>query len=400
MPDMRPFFLHLDADSNYKEIAAALSAKLLQGELNPYSAMVVAESAFFFEPEVKQLDEKLSILDLSSGPTGVFKDFGISFLAAAMEELLKNAPPVMFISAASGDVGTSIANAFNRRRGMTSVILYPQGEICGINSESLLRNGGSIVPIQIKGTLEDCNRLIADIIRDRKFAGRYRITSANTINPGRLLSQTFYYIYAFVKLKQKLSGDLFFSVPCGNLGNLIGGLYAWKFGLPVDGFIAAQNINNPMKEKNLNAAPEKREKTTTLSPELDIIRPSNRERLAFFYEEEPELMKQMVDEEIVTDEEMTQTMKDTYKKYGIILDPHGALALAAAKAMMKKQNREVHIVVLATGHASKHPELVSKITGEPTRIPAHLRMLKKSGTACALIDNDLTALEAAIAASY
>jgi threonine synthase len=97
---------------------------------------------------------------------------------------------------------------------------------------------------------------------------------------------------------------------------------------------------------------------------------------------------------------MTQAMNDAYKKYGIILDPHGALALAAAKAMMTKQNREGHTVVLATGHASKHPELVSKITGEPTRIPAHLRMLKKSGTACALIDNDLTALEAAIAASY
>jgi threonine synthase len=400
VPDLRRFFLYMGEDTNYKEMAATLAANLLQGELNPYSASWVAESAFSFEPDLKQLDERFSILDLGSGPTGVFKDFGIAFLAAVMEEFLKNAAPVMVVSAAQGDVGTSIANAFHKRKNIIAVILYPQGQVRGIDTEALLKNGGNIIPIQVNGTLDDCNKLITGLIHDRTFSSRYRITCANAINPGRLLSQAFYYIYAFLKLKESLQDSLLFSVPCGNFGNLIGGLYAWKFGLPASGFIAAQNINNPMVDIATGIRGTARSPTVTVAPALDVTYPANWERLSSFYEETPSVMKNMVTQRVIDEKTVLKTIEDVWKRYGILIDPHGAVAFAAARDVASRKDFYDHIVVLATGHAANHPELVAKVTGKPAAIPERLAFLRKPAVPCAVIENDLLALETAIAASY
>jgi threonine synthase len=400
VPDLRRFFLYMNRDTNYKEMAATLAANLLQGELNPYSASWVAESAFSFEPDLKQLDERFSILDLGGGPTGVFKDFGIAFLAAVMEEFLKNSSPVMVISAAQGDVGTSIASAFQKRKNMIAVIIYPQGQVRGIDTDALLKNGGNIIPIQVNGSLDDCNKLIADLIRDREFAARYRITCANAVNPGRLLSQAFYYIYAFVKLKQSLQDSLLFSVPCGNFGNLIGGLYAWKFGLPVSGFIAAQNINNPMIDITAGVRGRARSPETTISPALDVTYPANWERLASFYEETPAVMKNMVTPRVIDEKTTMRTMEEVWKRYGILLDPHGAVAFAAANDVASQKGFYDHIVVLATGHAGNHPEIAAKVAGKPMVVPERLALLRQAAMPCAVIENDLLALETAIAASY
>lgn len=206
--DMRQFFLYMDSNTTYPELVATVAPVLLEGELNPFSASRVAESAFNFEPELQQLDEGLSVLNLYNGPTGVFKDFGIAFLAAVMEELLKNSSPAMVISATRGDTGVSIANAFSNREGITSVLLYPEGAIRGLESATFVPNGGNIIPIQVKGTFDDCQRLITEAVNDRPFADRYSITSANAINPGRLLPQTFYYLYAFIKIKKYLHGNV------------------------------------------------------------------------------------------------------------------------------------------------------------------------------------------------
>jgi threonine synthase len=360
----------------------------------------VAESAFSFEPGLRQLDERFSILDLGAGPTGVFKDFGIAFLAAVMEEFLKNASPVMVISAAQGDIGTSIASAFHKRKNIIAVILYPQGQVRGIDTDALLKNGGNIIPIQINGNLDDCNRLVADLLRDREFSDRYRITCANAIDPGRLLSQAFYYIYAFVKLKRSLRHALLFSVPCGNFGNLIGGLYAWKFGLPASGFIAAQNRNNPMIDIATGVRGTQRIPAATLSPALDVTYPSNWERLSSFYEETPAVMKNMVTQRVIDEKTTMRTIEDVWKQYGVMLDPHGAVAFAAARDVAAQKGFYDHIVVLATGHAANHPELVAKATGKPVAIPERLRLLRQTATPCAVIGNDLLALETAIAASY
>lgn len=400
--DIRQFFLHMDEKITYPELVATVAPTLLQGELNPFSASRVAESAFDFEPELIRLDDNLSILNLYKGPTGFFKDFGIAFLAAVMEELLKKSGQALILSAARGDTGVSMAHAFSKRKGICSVLVYPSGPIRGLDPATFVPNGGNIIPIQIKGTFDDCQRLIMETINDREFSGRYGVTCANAINPGRLLPQTFYYLYAFIKIKKYLSGDLVFSVPSGNFGNLIAGLYAWKFGMPVNGFIAAMNANNAFGDYIRGNPFVPRPLVNTNSPALDVSVPSNYERLASFYKEAPAVMRNMVYPASIGDDLTQWTIEHAWKKYKIHIDPHTAVALAAAEQVSAAHewSGHVHTVVLATGHPAKEADLVRKATGQAIDIPESLQALQKKSDPIAVISPQLDAFEGAIASCF
>jgi threonine synthase len=396
--DMRQSFLYMDTGISYPELVATVTPPLLQGELNPFSALRVAESAFDFEPELIRLDENLSILRLYNGPTGVFKDFGIAFFAAVMEELIKSNGRAMILSAARGDTGTSMARAFNRRKGMTSVILYPEGPIRGLNEADFITRGGNILPVQIEGTYGDCQRLIREAINDRPFAERYSITSANAINAGRLLPQSFYFLYAFIKVKQFLRGDLVFSIPSGNFGNLIAALYAWKFGMPVGGFIAAMNINNAFGEFIRGRSFAPKPVVPTLSPALDVAHPENYTRLDSFYREAPVVMRNMVFPASIDDNATVKAMESAWKNYGQLLDPHGAVAFAAAQQHLESWNFKGHVVVLATGHPAMSANLVAKITGETPETPERFTLLRRELEPVVRIPPSLDTLETAVAA--
>jgi threonine synthase len=394
---MRQYILYMDTATTFPELVQALAPALLQGELNPLAAAQVAESALNFEPVLTELDENFSILSLCNGPTGVFKDYGIAFLASLMEELLNNERRVMILSAARHDTGASIAHAFAKRRGMTSVILYPSGPVRGLDPKSYVTNGGSIVPIQIRGTFDDCQRLIAEAIYDRPFAERYSITCANAVNPGRFFPQVFYYFYAFIKLKKLLKEELFFSVPSGNFGNLIAGLYAWKMGMPVNGFIAAMNANNAFGDYLKGGEFKPRKLIQTNSPALDVSVPSNYERLASFYAEAPAVMNNMVFPDAIDDEATVAAIERAWKTYKILLDPHSAVAFAAAERFSRSAGVNGHVVALATGHPAKQAELIAQATGQELDVPEKFVNLWKKTDPMATIPPKLAALEGAIA---
>ncbi len=397
--DMRQFFLYMDSETPFLELVSAISPALLEGELNPSSAASVAERAFDFEPELVMLDENFSLLNLYNGPTGVFKDFGTTYIAALMDAFAPPDRKTMVLSAARCDTGVSIAHAFRNRANITSVILYPSGTIHGLDEASFVENGGNIIPIQIDGSFDDCQRLLVEVIKDRDFSGRYSITTANAINVGRLLPQTFYFLYAFVKVKKFVSGALRFSVPCGNFGNLIAGLYAWKFGMPVNGFVAAMNTNNAFGEFFSGKEWTPKPRVQTISPALDVSVPSNYARLASFYEEAPLVMRNMVFPQSIDDDTTRAIMKATWEKHGIVLDPHTAVALAAAQRSAKLENgaSDFHTVVLAPEHPAKQAALVSRVLGIDIDIPERLALLKKECKPTAHIPPETDALESAIA---
>jgi threonine synthase len=402
IPDLRQYFLYMDAGTAFPELVSTLAPALLQGELNPFSASRVAESAFQFEPELQRVDDGISLLNLYNGPTGVFKDFGISFLAAVMEELLKNSGRAMLLSASRGDTGVSIARAFAGREGITSVILYPSGYIRGLDPESFVPNGGNIIPIQVKGTFDDCQRLINETINDREFTERYGVTSANAINPGRLLPQSFYYLYAFTKIKEIVQGELIFSVPSGNFGNLIAGLYAWKFGMPVNGFIAAMNANNAFGGLIRGEKFVAHKLINTCSPALDVTFPSNYARLVSFYEEAPAVMRNMVYPASIDDETTLAVMEKVWKKHRIFIDSHTAVAYAAAEqfAASRDYNGQVHTVVLATEHPAKEADIIVKTTGQAIPVPERFLALQEKTDPVAVIEADIEAFEGAIASCF
>jgi threonine synthase len=259
-----------------------------------------------------------------------------------------------------------------------------------------MQNGGNIIPIQIDGTLDDCTRLVSEIILDRSFTARYRVTSPNAMNIGRLLPQAFYFLYAFILLKNRLHGKLLFSVPSGNLGNLIAGLYAWKFGLPVSGFIAAQNCNNPLGSL-INGNTEHSHPVPTLTPAIDVSCPVTYERLNAFYREAPLVMKNMVYPLVSSDDEVRAAMKKAHHDYGVSLDPHGALALAAAEKQTAYSRQEAHTIVLATGHPAKYASLFTEVTGALPPTDPKFAQLQIESQPIATIPPQLDLFESAIA---
>jgi threonine synthase len=397
--DIRQLFLYMDEQTSFPDLVAAITPGLLESDLNPLAASRVAQSAYNFEPELIRLDDDYSILNLYNGPTGLFKDFGIAFLAAAIEELRKNSGRHLVLAAVRGHTGVSMAQAFKGRTGMNVVLVYPSGPIRGLDPASFVPNGGNIIPIQIRGTFDDCQRLINETIRDREFALRHNITSANTINTGRLLPQVFYYLYAFIKVKKQLSGDLAFSVPCGNFGNLIAGLYAWKFGMPVNGFVAAMNSNNALdgfiQGKPFMPHPLVR----TNSPALDVGIPSNLSRIESFYREAPAVMRNMVYPAAVSDDRTLGAIERVWKKYGQFIGCHTAVAFSAAEQVAAAHNWKghTHTVVLATGHYAREAELIRKATGQSITIPKSLRSLQKKTDPIAVIPPQFSAFEGVIA---
>lgn len=400
-PDMRQFFLYMDEKTTYPELVATVTPGLLQGVLNPLSASRVAGSAFDFEPELIRLDDDYSILNLYNGPSGVFKDFGVVFFGAVLEELLKDTGQAMVVTAVRGDTGVSLTNAFRNRRGITSVLIYPSGHIYGLDEAEFVTNGGNTIPIQVRGGFDECMRLISELINDRPFAERYHVTSANAINPCRVLPQAFYYLYAFIKIKKNLEGkDLVFSVPSGNFGNFVSGLYAWKFGMPVNGFIAAMNSNDAFGEFIRGGKFKPHPVVETNSPALDISRPVNYERLVSFFEEAPAVMRNMVFPSSINDEKTLQTMEWVWKNFSVLLDPHGAVAFAAAREFNGDGSRDSHCVILATGHPAKEADIVGKATGQIVELPEKLRNFRKQVSPIALIDPHLEALESAIASCF
>ena len=399
--DLRQLFYDMDEKTTFKELVAAVTPKLFEGCLDAVSASKVAESAYNFEPQLVKLDEEFSLLNLYNGPTGIFKDFGIAFLSAVLEEIIGNTE-IMILSAASPDTGVSMTHAFSGRKGISLVLLYPEGQIKGLDPSAFVQNGGNVIPIQVKGTFDDCQRLVIKTILDRDFSGRYNVTSANSINPGRLFPQVFYYLYTFIQIKKQIDGDFIFSVPSGNFGNLISGLYAWKFGMPVNGFIAAMNKNNSFGDyipgKPFNPQPL----IHTNSPSLDVSVPANYERLAFFYDEAPAVMRNMVYPASIDDEQTIKTMEYVWKKYDIMIDPAAAVGFAAAQKISAEQkwNCHSHTVILSTGHPARSAGVIEKVTGKPVEIPPYITELQKKCEPVAIIPPQLDAFENAISSCF
>lgn len=349
--DFRQFFLHMDNKTSFNELVSVLTPSFFESSLNPVSASRFAEKAFTFQPELTRLDENLSLLNLYNGPTGNFKDFGMAFMSAMFDEFLEKDERIVVLVSARPDAGSSAARAFRGRKDVLLVLVYPFGQLCGLDSSSLLQNGGNIIPVQIKGNFDDCQRLVIETILDRDFSRRYKVTSADSINVGGLLPQIFYFLYAFIQIKNSLSGDFFFSVPSGNFGSLVSGLYAWKFGMPVNGFIAAMNANNSLGEYFLGRPFAASPRVITSSPALDVSFPVNYERLESFYKETPAVMRNMVFPVSVDDSLTLKTMEEVHENYNILIDPHTAVAFAAAEKIItrNKMKWRAHTIVLATG---------------------------------------------------
>ena len=359
---------------SFADTALRTAHALLADEV-PASVLeeIVAEALDFPVPLVP-VGDGLHVLELFHGPTAAFKDVGARFMAALMDRLDPEPDRTrVVLVATSGDTGGAVAHAFAGRPRFRVVVLFPQGGVSDEQRRLFTTLGGNVTAVMVQGAFDDCQAL-AKAAFTAPAAGRLRLTSANSINVGRLLPQTFYYVDAV--RQGGWSDGCVFAVPSGNLGNLTGGLLAALAGLPVRRFVAAVNLNDTFLRHLETGAAARRPVRRTLSSAMDVSDPSNLERLSTLTGADLELLRRWVWSASFDDEQTVACMARVRRERGYLLDPHGAVGMLGAEAYRRGEGDEGSAVVLATAHPGKLPTVVEQAVGErPTFPPAIARAL-------------------------
>jgi threonine synthase len=387
-PDFALLLPELQRLRSFRQVAEEACAVLLAPDLPPDRARSLTRRAFPFSPIFRRLDERILLLELFHGPSCAFKDFGAQFLAAAMEAFLQNeARRIQILVATSGDTGSAVAQAFHGRAGIDVVILYPSGRVSGLQEKQLTTLGGNVHALEVQGSFDDCQRLVKEAFQDPTLRARLELTSANSINVGRLIPQCLYYLYAVTRQRKVGSEPPSICVPSGNFGNLTAGVYAWKWGLPVRRFIAATNVNDVVPLYLRDGRFDPRPSARTLSSAMDVGNPSNFERLSEVFQGSREAMASQIEGRSITDEQTLATMRDIHSRYGVLVDPHTAVGYAAARGHLRDsaergESRREQVIVLSTAHPAKFSEIVVQATGVtpvmPERLARCLTLPKKS----------------------
>ena len=407
-PDLREVLARFHRETPFIEIAGEVAYGLLHDEMTKEDAEQIARHAFPFAPSLRRIDEEITVLELFHGPSSAFKDFGANFLARIMAHFLQNRKSrAIILTATSGDTGSAVAQAFYNVENIDIVILYPSGRVSPLQEKQLTTLGNNVHALEVKGSFDDCQRMAKEAFLDASLNSGLTLTSANSINLGRLIPQSFYYIWARAQFARNpgemiraLERDFIFCVPSGNFGNLTAGVLAWQWGMQADRFIAATNINDVVPEYLRTGVFTPKTSKQTYSNAMDVGNPSNFERLEAIFDKDLEGMKSMIAEEVVSDEETLETMAELFKETAGFFDPHTAVGYLAAKRYLQKDHPPSQIVTLSTAHPGKFGEVVEKATRRQVPLPDQLRKLLEKQKVSTLIGNSLESLRTYLLDSF
>ena len=364
-------------------LAELLIAPFATGDPLGDDLAAVCREAFSFPAPLVPLDRargNAHVLELFHGPTCAFKDFGARFLAAALERLHglpeRRGPgdggrKVTILVATSGDTGGAVAAAFHRRPWVDVVLLYPDGLVSPRQAQQLSCWGENVRTFAVRGTFDDCQRMVKEAFRDSGLAATHRLSSANSINVGRLLPQMVYYAAASLATWHREQRKASFIVPSGNLGNVTACAWARHAGLPIGDIVLATNENPTVTEFLDTGTWRPRPSVTTLASAMDVGNPSNMERLRALYPDGP---GRQVRAQLVTDEQIRATIRQDAGRLGYIWDPHGATA-AHVYHHLPGDRLDDPWVLVGTAHPAKFNEIVEPLIGRDVPVPPALARL-------------------------
>jgi len=357
-----------------------------RGEIDPAVLEAVVVEALNFEIPLVEVEPGIFALELFHGPTLAFKDVGARVMARMMASLHQADEPLTVLVATSGDTGSAVAHAFHRVPHTRVVILYPDGRVSPTQEAQLTMFNGERTNVRayaVSGSFDDCHRLTREAFGDAAIRGQVRLTSANSVNVGRLLPQSVYYFHAVARV-QEMQGSadnvargssraITFCTPSGNFGNLTAGLMAKRAGLPVERFVAATNANDVVPAYLDSGRFEPRPSMATLANAMDVGHPSNFERMTWLYGGDLEAMRRDVIGCRHTDDDVRATIREVYETRGYLLDPHSAIGYRGLKGYLGQAGQVGRVgIFLATAHPAKFAEIVEPIIGRPVDKPAPL----------------------------
>jgi threonine synthase len=324
---------------------------------------------------VAACQDPLFALELYHGPTAAFKDFGARFLAESLRCLESQAPqPLTILVATSGDTGGAVAAAFHRRPWVRVVILYPAGLVSPRQEQQLCCWGDNVSSLRIAGTFDDCQRLVKEAFGDPVLGQRFRFSSANSINIGRLLPQMVYYVASSLDVERRTGAKASYIIPAGNLGNAFAAVWARALGFPIARIVLAHNVNRTVPDYLQTGIWQPRPSIATLASAMDVGNPSNMERMRALFPTWNSIREQL-SADSVDDATIRIRIGEDFMRFGREWCPHTATA-AEVYGRLPQVERQAHPwVVVATAHPAKFNEIVEPIIGKPVTVPESLDRL-------------------------
>jgi len=384
MPNLSDFFRSLSDEIPFGELASAFTSTLLSPEIDSSIARKIVQDAFSFAPVLREIDDDIVMLELFHGPSLAFKDFGASFLASAMNHLLgERGGRAIILTATSGDTGGAVAQAFYKKTNIHVVILYPSGRVSPFQEKQITTLGENVTALEVYGEFDDCQRMVKAAFSNPRLK-KFPLTSANSINLGRLIPQSFYYIWAWAQMRTK--GKITFVVPSGNFGNLTAGLYAAAWGLPTGVFVAATNANDVFPTFLLTGKYLPMPSVPTYSSAMDVGSPSNYERLKKLFSGNADAFRQHIRAWSIDDDTTLKTISKVYRDYGYLCCPHTAVGWKAAE-LFREQNPRSQVLILSTAHPGKFLDIVKEATGIAPTLPKLFTDVMQKKKAAHYIEN-------------
>jgi threonine synthase len=395
-------------DQSYPEIAHTVLKKIIGNEISSEDLFEICNDAYDFEVPLEHVTERKYILRLDQGPTASFKDFAARMMSRLMQYFIsKNKRNLTILTATSGDTGSAVASAFYGLENIKVIILFPKEEVSAMQRKQMTTLGKNITVIGIDGKFDDCQRLVKTAFTDNSL-NHLPLSSANSINTGRLLPQSVYYFYAWSRLRKNAGEKIIFSVPSGNFGNLMGGLIAHRMGLPVKRFVVSTNANGEVPEFLGTGIYKPIEPSVNcISSAMNVGHPSNLARIVALYGgvmdqngkimkvPDMELLRDSIAGISISDSDTMKTIKDCFETFGILLEPHGAVAWKGLTEYLKdfRESSEQLSVSLETAHPAKFPDEIMRITGVNPSLPISLSGLQNKDESYKKIENSYEKLK-------
>ena len=389
------------ASMSYPQVAVDVMWPFVEGSIDrgEFEKIVHDSYATFVNDEVVPLVELdgMFIAELFHGPTLAFKDIALQLVGRLFDhELSRRGEKVTIVGATSGDTGSAAIDSLKDRECAEVFILHPYGRVSEVQRRQMTTvTSANIHNIAIEGTFDDCQDIVKALFADNDFRTRRNLSAVNSINWARVMAQIVYYVTSAVKVGAHAGSPVAFSVPTGNFGNVFAGYGAQRMGVPITQFVVASNRNDILTRFLTSGTMTITDVQPSLSPSMDIQVSSNLERLLFeifgrsgatiaelmteFRAEgtidvesaQMRLLAEHWSAARVDDEETTATIADVFTRTGMMIDPHTAVGVAAAR----KVGRVSPMVVLATAHPAKFGDAVEKATGQRPDLPAHMHDL-------------------------
>jgi len=377
------------------QLAPRLLAPFFEGDALAALLPAIATEAFDFPAPLRPVGggaERLSVLELYHGPTAAFKDFGARFLAACLSRLARPDPrPLTILVATSGDTGGAVAAAFHRRPGFRVVLLYPASRVSTLQEHQLTCWDGNVRSYAVRGSFDDCQRLAKEAFRDGRLREALSLSSANSINIGRLLPQITYFAAASLRIRDAEGGATGFVIPSGNLSHAVACVWARELGLPIGDIVLAHNANRTVPDFLADGRWRPRPSIATIASAMDVGDPSNIERLRFLYRDHA-TMTARIRAVSIGDDAIRKSIQSEYRQSGLTLCPHSAAAAQAYRMLTDEERRDSHWVLVATAHPAKFLETVEPLVGRAIAPPPALARLLERPHARDEIDANLDGL--------